>query len=557
MNNTRVTDTWDKYEKGLTFFDRHSYISKCSIHSDFYSGQHYNGLTRGKELPRPVLAISKRIIDFKVSSVMSEEVKPNFRIEGEPNGNDLSSASEIFNRYSKTACEDIDQRALNEEMLLNAAITGSGFIHYYYDKGSSYGNTHVSIGVMRGEVIDSTNVFLGDPTDRRINLHGKAHQPYVIIKMREHKSNIDENIQSDKLEGNEPYSNIELDDDSKATVLLHYFKKNGTVWFKKTTKNTTIVNETDTGMSIYPIAIFNWDVKKNFAYGTSEMEGQIPNQKSVNLMLALILESAKKTALPKIVYDSSRVQHISNEAGVAIGIDGDITNAIKNIDAGNISSDAFTVLNTVVTLTKDLAGANENALGEARAENTSALAWAQKQSSIPMESIRRRFYQFIKDCSLIMAEIWKVYYNIDRQIVIENDNNEEEAIIFNGAEYKDVKFNVRVDVGASSHWSEVTMLNMLNEWLRGGNISFVEYLERLPKGYITDIDKLIISRKNDEKSDNNVMYMLMKDFVNTLPEELQIELEDLAQNNPEEYEAQVKDLVVKAQQQQEIQQEEI
>jgi len=526
------TDSWQKYETGLNFFRREKYLTECAKAERFYANDHYHGL-EDMDLPKPILPLSKRIVDFKVSSVMAEDIKMNFSVEGytqppkvegqEPAANEkgklYEEAMNAFNSYSETAWEEIKQKSLNEEMLLNAALSGMGVLHYYYDAKAIYGNDDGVMaqaqGKMCGEVIDGTNVFLGNPNDRRINAHGKPVQPYVILSYRKLVSDIkklakDHNVEqrlinlitadTDTQDQGYDKAKLELDDQSKLTTLMHYFVKDGKIYCKESCKSVEFVPEYDTDYTIYPVAAMNWDIRKRFAYGMGEMKGQIPNQIAVNQLMAQAILSAQRTGTPQFIYDRTRMNKPTNRVGTAIGVDGDITSAARYLDTGKISNDIPMLIDKIVVMTKDLAGASENALGDAKADNTSAMMWAQRQSAIPLEGVQRRFYQCMEDAGLIWADIWKAKFNTTRAVVVKNKDSKEEIMNFNGEIYKDVNMRLKIEVGASSQYSEITNLNMLNSWLDKQLITFIEYLERLPQGSVTKKQRLIDTREQQEKA---------------------------------------------------------
>lgn len=519
MADKTITESWTKYQSGINFFQKHKYNSKVARSERFYANDHWHGMEK-VDLPKPVFPMSKRIVDHKVSSVMAEDIKMNFSVQGYAKGAESDNSglydesADMFTKYSETAWDDVKQKELNREMLLNAALSGPGIEHYYMDEEES-GNDVVAIGNLCGEVIDGTNLFLGNPNDRRINANGKPVQPYCIISYRELVSKAKEDakksgvpqlqidlIVSDSDTSDQAFdkAQLELDDQSKLIVLLHYYRnpKTKTIWMRKATKNVQIVKDTDTGRKLFPIAMMNWDIRKRFSHGMGEMEGQIPNQIAVNTLFAMAILSAQRTGVPKAIYDKTRISGWSNAIGKAIGVDGDITNVFKYAETGNVSFDFFKLIDIIIQYTKELAGASENALGDAKADNTSALMWAQKQSAIPLESVRARYLQMQHDVGLIWCEFWKVNFNTTRAVTVKNDQGEDEVRQFNGSDYKDVKMNLKLDIGASSQFSEITNLNMLNAWLEQDKITFIELLERIPQGTVAKKQQLIDTRKEQE-----------------------------------------------------------
>ena len=78
--------------------------------------------------------------------------------------------------------------------------------------------------------------------------------------------------------------------------------------------------------------------------------------------------------------------------------------------------------------------------------------------------------------------------------------------------------NAKVDVGASTLWSEAVVISTLDGLLGKGLITFEQYLERLPKGLIPDATGLIDDAKAAAESaaGNDEM---MGDFAKRYPRE--------------------------------------
>lgn len=62
---------------------------------------------------------------------------------------------------------------------------------------------------------------------------------------------------------------------------------------------------------------------------------------------------------------------------------------------------------------------------------------------------------------------------------------------FDFSTLKGVRFSVRLDAGASSYWSEMANVQTLENLKMNGDISTVQFLERLPSGYLSKKQELI------------------------------------------------------------------
>jgi hypothetical protein len=505
-------------------------------------------MVKTTELPKPVINIIKRITDFKVSSVMAEEVKMNFSVQGyssevnSENKQKYEQAADLFTRYADATWENIKQTQLSEQMLRDSAVTGAGIVHYFWDNDIKSGNDVKAIGDIVGEEIDSINYFPANPNDSRVQ-----SQPSIIISYRELVSNLKEEAKEngvskqlvDLIKGDkdttETFEKAKDELGDKTTVLLEYVKKDGEIFYSKSTQNVEIVPQTPTGLNRYPLVAMNWEKRKRSCYGVAEVSELIPNQKFINKTLAMWMLSTQRTAFPKAIYDKTRISNISNGVGQAIGVQGDISNVFKFAETGSANYEVGKLIEFVMSATKDVSGANENAMGEARAENQGALMLQQQASAIPIESIKRRYYQALEDIGLIWADFWKVKYNTQRQINVLDADGNQETLWFLGTEYQDVNLNLKLDIGPSTHWSEAVTVNMIGNWLQTGMIDLTEALEMLPNNVIPNKQRLIEKRKRADV-EKQVLYKCMTEFIDSLPQEQQLEIQKM---KPEEMEQKV------------------
>jgi hypothetical protein len=64
-----------------------------------------------------------------------------------------------------------------------------------------------------------------------------------------------------------------------------------------------------------------------------------------------------------------------------------------------------------------------------------------------------------------------------------------------GKELNDLPMVIKLDVGASSYWSEIAAMQTLDNLLMQKQITILDYLERVPSGYIPKKQELIDALK--------------------------------------------------------------
>ena len=64
-------------------------------------------------------------------------------------------------------------------------------------------------------------------------------------------------------------------------------------------------------------------------------------------------------------------------------------------------------------------------------------------------------------------------------------------MLFDFSSLRDLPLRLKLDVGAAAYWSEIAATQTMDNLLAQGHIDVLEYLERVPDGYITDRQGLI------------------------------------------------------------------
>ena len=67
----------------------------------------------------------------------------------------------------------------------------------------------------------------------------------------------------------------------------------------------------------------------------------------------------------------------------------------------------------------------------------------------------------------------------------------EELALFDFSVLRQLPLNVKLDVGASSYWSEIASMQTLDTLLLHDKITLLQYLERIPQGYVARKQELM------------------------------------------------------------------
>lgn len=549
MRDTTVSDKLAgelarEHQEGTGYFRRVGYLQKWPEYERFKASDQWPAPTdRTRHLPRPVFNIIEMIEDHKVANVMSEQINMVYSTQERDPQQEEDGMGEMFTRYSAATWERLKQDDMNEEGLQIAANTGTGIWHYFWDNDTKGGLNYPWIGEMEGEILDPINVFFGNPQQRNVQ-----KQPYIIISSREDVKAVKAyarangmskemvgQIKPDKDTQDEGYdmAKVELNDNGKVTVLTKYWKGRDNesgetnIYFCKVASSLTIKKPINTRLTRYPLAVMQWKRRKKSIHGIGDTEGLIPNQKAINLMIAMELMSAQNTGFPKLRYKSGAIDpsKVTNAIGEMIedrSPPGSV--GVDFMNPGATTGQAMRLVEAIVSYTRQMSGADEAATGKAPSAdlNATAIMLLQKAAAIPIESIKRRFYSLIEDIGRIWEDFWKIKYNLTRQVILKDNDGEEYATEFNGADYQGVEFELKIDVGPSSTYSESLVLSSLNEALGRGDITYEQYLRFAPKTVVPYRDRLL-----KELDQQKGIVGVIEQFIAQLPPEGQEQFSQL------------------------------
>lgn len=293
-----------------------------------------------------------------------------------------------------------------------------------------------------------------------------------------------------------------------------------TVKVTKATRGAIIYEDVDTGLSHYPIAWGNWEKQKNQYHGRALVTGLIPNQIFINTMFATAMRHLQLTAFPKTVYNADLVSSWNNEVGQTIGVKGlvpgqPISQVAYNLQPAEMSNQIFALIDKAMAYTKECLGTTDAQMGNVKPDNTSALMVLQTNAEVPLENIRSGLYEWVEDIGAILLDFMGTYYG-KRPVVV--DREFEEFVTgpngvpiidpmtgmmqtqkfvrkvveeFDFSQFKHLWLNMRIDVGATTYFSEIAMTQTLDNLRRDGTLDVIQYLERIPDKLIPKKQELI------------------------------------------------------------------
>ena len=550
MIKLKPKQIWSEFESGQQYkngIGDKGIHDQARINERFFVGDQWHGVSAGNEKPLTRRNIIKRIGEYKMATIGAAPIAVNYSAEGVPDTSDIDTVNAIKEQmiggevpqgntsdaeisvvmgaltdYFKITAERLKYDDKKDQLLRNAYISGTGILYTYWDSDirtglyADEGRTAPISGDINCEVLDIENVVFGDPNNEEVE-----SQPYIIIARRmdvdavrreaeKYGQTVDDIVpdgQSGYYRNAGDRGEDEPCESKRVTVITKLYKKydkggNSTVWGTTVTEKAVVRPEWNLLIHRYPIAKYIWERRRSCAYGDSEITFQIPNQIALNQAHAISVWAMQNTGMPKTIINGDLVPDgISNDPAEVVKIYGsaeDMASAIRYVAPPNYGA-AF--LNFTDAFAQNVLmdnGANDVALGNFRPDNATAIVQAREAAIAPMQMYQNRFYSANEDVARIWADFWITMYG-KRSIKV-NDGGNMRYMVFDAERYRDLVITAKIDVGAATLWSEAVSISNLGNLLMSQQISFIEYLERIPKGLIPDVTGLINARKQQEQA---------------------------------------------------------
>lgn len=500
---TDPTGIFKEVESGKSFKLDIGLYENVRRNEAFYIGDQW----RGAEAQMPdILLITlnflQRVCALFVSKIVSDDIAANLS----PLRNTKEHEKELrtVSREVDAVFELIELKAQNREHVRDAVVDGDTACYFYFDADAPTGQD--AKGAIRAENIENINVIFGNPYEAKVE-----EQPYIIVLLRKPLDEVQEEAEEHEIPKAE-YEQIQPDEDAEqeepgsdnnlvtVAVKLWKDKKTRNVHCIKTTSNCIVEKEHDTLLKRYPIAWMRWEKIRHSYHGRAAMTGLIPNQIALNTTYSSIMTQIRMTSFSKLIY-SDQVGTWDPSPSRAIKVPGtiDVSKVATYLQGATVNPSITNVMSDMVSMTRENMGISDATSGNVRPENAAAIVALQTADNYPIELHRQEFYAFVEAQVRIIIDMMRAYYG-KRTITIEDfDKNTGETFTseqdFDFSTLTDENVKVRVDIGASSYWSETMQVETLNNIFTSGIMAdpeiFELFLEVMPDKFIPHKQKLL------------------------------------------------------------------
>lgn len=558
-NEKRLNRVWEQYENAQAYLVQEGLTTAIPDYVKFYEGEQWPSSTaKTRNMPRPTFNMVEMIVDTKIANVISQPIKLNFVAEGD---NEKSSK---FTKFAQYQMKEMGMNELNDRAAQDGGIKGTYVYHFYYDekyagKRGNYEGGYRCEVIDPLNILFADPTQVDEQKQKWIILVYRAD--VASVKAMADKG-IDKNLIGPD-DSESVYHEEEQDGTELCTLLLRYFRKGNEVYFERAVKGTIVnkprplnselitdkqineflgikseekedmgedtanISQPDSELekkenegdidkyhaNLYPIVVGSWKKKDKSIYGRGEVVGLIPNQKAVNFEFAMLLLNHQELGWGKLLVkqDALQGQEPTNAPGEVI-TDHTPGNSwgITKLDGSGFSAGALNLAPQIVDLTRAVTNSSEIITGDMISKDLSgtAIAQLQAQAQKPYARLQKNFYRSQEKIGKVLEQAYKLYYE-DKEYIYELSPDEQMELgsqdsyvidTFNGKDFRDTKFEVVVEAGAGTQYSEIQSMNILNNLLATQLISLKDYAKLYPETGMPFKSDLIAIEENKEKT---------------------------------------------------------
>ena len=555
----QASQIWKDYENGRAYQSMLGLDKVIPLCVDFYEGKQWGKIKPGTEnYPRPVVNFIKMIVDNKRANLMSSPLRIVYKSSNPNNGTDN------FNNFAEFWQKEAQIKYIDSEAIKAGIIKGTYVYHYYWDN-EAMGRRGKIDGALRCQLIDVRNIVFANPQEK-----DEQKQEWIIIASRatvksvkdKLPKNLQEHIGPDD-ETMDYDAQINQEGTEMLTVLTKYYRKDGEIYFVKSTKhlmiseecslapnyekayasivkkikeNSSTIDDVDSTNQTpdkpenkpkiskykaiyYPVVVGSYEERESSIYGIGEVAGLINNQKTVNNILALQAFATENNALGKIVVkeDALGDQELDNRPGQILHDYSKLhSQGIYRLPDPQLSAMPLTEIETIISLSRSVTGSTEVMSGEVLGRNMSgqAIAQLQSQALLPTEEKRQRLQDAKLKQGRIMEMFFRTHYDENKEFTYterqlnEKNNKYEDVLksgVFNATDYENDMFDIVIEVTAGTRSSVSGDIAMLDLALQSNQINFIQYLKLYPSDALSDKSKLIEELENTQYNENIIL----------------------------------------------------
>lgn len=521
LKELKETDIWRLYEKSVDFMSQRGIYTDTDLNYKMYNGDQWHDL-KVQGIEKVQYNFIKQIVKQKVSNITSNLYAINYSPENIENSEFLETAQRVCDLLNKRASKVFDRDYMDSKI---KKWTRQSAIN---DEAICYVTFNDEELDPKNEIISKNNIMYGDENEDEIQL-----QPYILIRQRKTVIELQEMAEREKVPKSQlqyivgdkdvetaPGESAKYEIDDKCWLITKFYREKGTIHFSQSTRYVEIKKDRDMGITLYPIAHFNWEDQEGNARGIGEVRQLIPNQLETNKTAMRRALSVKNTAYPQRVIDEDSIQNISdvNKIGATIRFKDmgqkRASDVFMTTSPAQMSSDSEKFQSELITYSRELNNAGDSVTGNVNPESASgkAILAVQNAQNQPLNDQLIGLKTFIENIARIWLEMWKVYASDGLTVEVEETDPITGEFYLNQETIPSyilemLSASVKVDITPKGAFDKYAQELSLENMFIQGKISFEEYVEALDADSVMPKPKLenILKKRREAQKQINAL----------------------------------------------------
>lgn len=562
---SKNTEIYDQFEKYQTWLHENRIPERTKKNINFCEGNQWAEATdRTERMPRPVFNVYSYLLDTKLGNILGSPMHVNYISDSSQDiSNKFTKVSEYVRKearedhYDYLVCKNSLQSGTSfKYYYFNEDAVGK--------KGEYKGGVRIEvIDLMDIAFADPTDDDV--QSQKWIVIRNRLELESAKKLCEDEK--LAELIEADAVDNSVYTDLKELDGSKMVYVYTKMARIDGEVHFKKATKTVLLhdykptnpkINENkyrkkiektlnnqeksdidekietdhDSELTnatvekgykayLYPVNDLTFKKKNKSIIGIPEFDDIIEAQKTINSNHGVATLNNLQMACPKYIAKENALQGqvITNKVGETIIDHTPVgTKGIDILQGQPITQGAYTLAPATLETLKTIKGASDVITGETSSKDLSGYAIAQlsAQSQKPIALLQKELWRHKEREAEIFRQFIILFYNVKTDFKYKNNNLEQLKMkqqglpvmeytkdSFEGSEFEDFEFDVLIEVGAGTQYSEIQSMSQLDSLLQGGYIDFNTYIDCYPDKAMPFKHQLKESMLQREMSENN------------------------------------------------------
>lgn len=508
MDNDKIVSLLaEQYQYAASTKDQLGMLRSWQLAERFWQADQWPAGTPAS-FPKPVLNIVHEHVERKVAAVTGAKPKITYiprRLGGDP------EQKKVLDQAAQWTADRIRLIDLLDDVARTAALMGTGIAQTSFDpdaRGGSQKHHDLWQGDLECKEIDPENFFPGDPVESDVQ-----RQPFIMVAETMQKQDCIAMYQKHATKHGVNIADLAADgstDSNTRNYPQENVRRQNTVyvvrsWWREKGKLNYAVAAQGRLLRFtpgiyehgrYPFTVLRWYKRRKSFWGLSEFAQLLPNQQSINRLLAFLIQSAELTGMPqkRAKYQAVKPGAWTNEPGLILtDMSAGQGWGIDYLQPPTVPPYVMGMVDMLLSSIRRQQGLTDAVTGRTAGAqlNATAIAYLQQAAMVLLQPIIERANTFLEDLGRLWFAFWTEpdLFSTGRMV-----GGSE----FRGSDFVDEEFDVKIESGAVDFWTEQQRIEMIFKLLAAQIITPQEVLFALPESAFPQKEIILQQRQEAE-----------------------------------------------------------